>query len=159
MKKFGVGFVPFWHAAKTLLAKVNDGARELTSTADQSIVSKAQRNASLIFPCQALFAFAAELGLKAAVESLTAEKPHGHDLVELFNKLPNDRASSFRERFNDSHFDLKLTKHRLNFQESRYFFEPREDGSDFEFDTPFMEKFVDILLLEFAVEMQNSANG
>ena len=159
MKKFGVGFVPFRHAAKTLLAKANDGARELTSTTDQSIVNKARRDASLILPCQALFAFAAELGLKAAVESLTAEKPHGHDLEKLFKMLPDDRASSFRTRFNDADFEQKLEKHSLNFHESRYFFEPREDDSNFEFDTPFMEKFVDTLLKEFAVEIQNSANG
>ena len=75
MKKFGVGFVLFRHAAKTLLAKANDGVRELTSPTDQSILIKAQRDASLLLPCQALFAFAAELGLKAAVESLT-EKNH-----------------------------------------------------------------------------------
>lgn len=159
MKKFGVGFIPFQHAAKTLLAKANDGVRELTSTADQSIVSKAQRNASLILPCQALFALAAELGLKAAVESLTTNKPHGHNLESLFKMLPDDKAGSFRTRFNDVDFDQKLRKHCLNFQESRYFFEPREDGSNFGFDTLFMEKCVDTLLKEFAVEIQNSANG
>ena len=159
MKKFGVGFLPFQHAAKTLLARANDGARELTSKTDQLIVSKARLDASLLLPCQALFAFAAELGLKAAVESLTEKRPHGHNLKELFKMLPDDTASSFKTRFNDADFDQKLEKHSLNFQESRYFFEPREDGSNFEFDPPFMEKFVDTLLQEFAVEIQNSANG
>ena len=158
MKKFGVGFLPFRHAAKTLWAKANDGVRELTSTTDQSIVSKARLDASLILPCQALFALAAELGLKAAVESLTEEKPHGHDLVTLFEMLPDDRACSFKEHF-DTDFDQKLKKHRKNFQESRYFFEPTKDGSNLEFDTSFMEKFVDTLWHEFAVELQNSANG
>lgn len=159
MKKFGVGFVLFRHAAKTLLAKANDGVRELTSPTDQSILIKAQRDASLLLPCQALFAFAAELGLKAAVESLTEKKPHGHDLEKLFKMLPDDRASSFRTRFNDADFDQKLRKHCLNFQESRYFFEPKGDSSDFKFEPNFMEKFVEILLKEFAVEIQNSTNG
>jgi hypothetical protein len=44
MKKFGIGFIPFQHAAKTLLAKANAGARELNSTTEQTILSKARRH-------------------------------------------------------------------------------------------------------------------
>lgn len=158
MKKYGIGFLPFRHAAKKLHAKANDGAQQLSSTADQSDLSTARLDATLTLPCQALFAFAAELGLKAGVESLTEEKPHGHDLVTLFEMLPDDRACSFKEHF-DTDFDQKLKKHCKNFQESRYFFEPKKDGSNFEFDTSFLEKLVDTLWDEFAVEIQNSANG
>lgn len=158
MTKYGIGFVPFAFAAEILLSKVNVGTQHL-STDDPIIKSQATRDVSLFFPSATLYAFAAELALKAAIVSLHFKPPRSHDLWKLFSALPSDRANRFKKQFNDTNFDEKLFAHRAIFEESRYFFEEKMDGSNFSCDVFFMKKLTDTLLSEFAVELQDSANG
>jgi hypothetical protein len=154
MEKFGIGFIPYKNAAEKLLEIANNGVLGL-SQGD----SQAGLDASAAIPSQALFGFAAELGMKAALEALGREVPRSHDLRCLFDRLPICRTQGVRDRVNDLEFDQRLSQHRAIFEDSRYFFQPPKHEQLHTADYVFLKRFVDALLQEFGTEILASAGG
>lgn len=154
MQKFGLGFFPYKHAAERLWAIANAGVIKVSQGDLQGGL-----DASVILASQSLFGFAAELGMKAALEALNITVPRSHDLKCLFDCLPNCRRQRLIERINDLEFDQKIMQHRAIFVESRYFFQPLTDGRMLTGDYVFLKSLVDALQHEFGQEIQKSGKS
>lgn len=78
----------------------------------------------MFIPAIVCAAFAAEVGIKALLLQ-AGKKAGGHDLVKLFNQLPDDIKGDIisRMRMEPAVFARNLASVRLAFKEWRYFYE------------------------------------
>lgn len=78
----------------------------------------------MFIPAIVCAAFAAEVGIKALLFQ-AQKKAGGHDLVQLFNRLPEENRAAIisRMRMEPAEFARNLASARLAFKEWRYFYE------------------------------------
>ncbi|MBD2395075.1 hypothetical protein H6G11_12540 [Cyanobacterium aponinum FACHB-4101] len=99
-------------------------------------------HAIIAIPAQVAFlAFSIELGLKMLlIKSKTIQEPRGHNLKDLFNKLPQDIKTTIRQNVINSmktldyaKFEEVLESNSSNFEKWRYFHESSNLSCDKEF--------------------------
>lgn len=82
----------------------------------------------LLFPSIVSYSFACELYCKGICQKYFGSFEHGHDIEQLFNRLPQSIAEEVKLKVAEKEFDNKLKKVKNLFQESRYFFDEKYDG-------------------------------